>query len=246
MVLVAMAVLTVCIPQVAQGSDTNLSGSVDLHEFQSISTTSLILSTLASLAESIIPIIVGALVGHKAIRYWQQRKNEISTRNSVITEFAQSFKRCNLLQDNFVGRVFGAYVTFERDGSQLAALKDYSYSEYNIQGFLKFPSDAAEMPSTKFRNEYMELASEIDRTSHAGSHLYSILRLYRDSERIISKLEQVKDMLVKSEIILSRLLNSKSPDDFVKMHVNYLASSRKIAEEIRSMESEIIRLRLDS
>lgn len=241
--LASTAVLAVFIPQAALGADMNLSGSVNLHEFQNVSSSSLLLSVLASLAESIIPLIVSAIIGHKTIRYWQQRKSEISTRNSTITGYAQSFKRCNTLQDNFVDRVFEAYVTFERDAPQLASLNDYSYNEYNIHGFLKFPSEAAELPSSRFRNEYRELAAEIDNTEHARSHLYSILRLYHDPEKIMTKLDQIRDMLSKSEIILNKFFNSKNSDEFIRFRENYFAHSNKIAGEIRNMESEIIQLR---
>ena len=52
-------------PQFALSESMNLSGSLNLNEIQETSNTSLFLSLAVSLAESIIPIVVGAAVGTK-------------------------------------------------------------------------------------------------------------------------------------------------------------------------------------
>ncbi len=223
----------------------NLTGSLNLNEVQETSNTSLLLSLAVSLAESVIPIVIGATVGHKAMKYWQEKKEKVATKSSVLADYVQSFKRRGALLDGFVKRIFGAYIVFERDAkSQLVTIKDYTDGEFGIQGFLKFPSDANELPSRRFAEEYKELVLETDKTAHVKNRLYSSLGLYyKDGNEATKKLEYIENLLNKAELVVNKFFSSTNGDDFVKLRDNYFALSEKIASETENIGLELTRLR---
>lgn len=138
----------------AFGDNLNLTGTLNVNDTQMMSTTNLLLSLIVTLAESVIPILVGAAVGHKSMRYWQEKKDGIATKNNILANYAQSFKRHGTTLDNFVERVFRSYIVFQKEGTpQAASLPEYSSPENNISGYLRFPPDSGQLPTAKFGRE---------------------------------------------------------------------------------------------
>src|SRR5574337_267624 len=158
MCILTITVVLIFIPNMVLGDSLNLTGSLNVNDTQIINTSNLLVSMLVSLAEAIIPILVGAAVGHKSINHWQEKKDRIASKNNIFTDYAQSFKCHSTLLDNFVERVFKSYVVFQKDDkSQLAAINDYADIENNINSFLKFSSDVGDLPSHRFGEEYKKL-----------------------------------------------------------------------------------------
>ena len=247
MCLCGIMILTVLlIPNVALGQNLNLTGNLNINDNQIASSTNLLLSMIVSIAEAVIPILVGAFVGHKAINHWQEKKNKIATRNNIFTDYTQSFRRHGTLLDNFVNRVFKSYVVFDKgDKSQLISVNSYTDAENGISGFLRFPSDPNEFPSKKFLFEYKDLALEIDNTSHARDRLYLNLKLYyKDDPRMIEKLKNIKNLLAKSDLVMDKFFQSTNGHDFIKFCDSYCTLSNEIEDKVKSFESELIQLKI--
>lgn len=240
-----LIIMALSAPQFALSESMNLSGSLNLNEIQQTSNTSLFLSLAVSLAESIIPIVVGAAVGHKAMRYWQEKKSKIASKNQVIEDYLQSFKRSSTLLDGFVKRTFDAYIIFEQDTtSNLIMMKDYTDENQNIRGFLKFPTNKDEQPSNRFIEEYKEFVLELDRTNHARNRLYSYLAIfYKDGDKTIQKLKSIENLLNKSKLVINKFFHSANEADFVKFYDKYFVLSGEIVTQTENIESELAQLK---
>ncbi|HJT10916.1 MAG TPA: hypothetical protein VJ771_09075 [Candidatus Nitrosotalea sp.] len=223
----------------------SLSGNLNLNEVQETSNTSLFLSLAVSLAESIIPIIVGAAVGHKAMRYWQEKKSKMASKNQIIEDYLQSFKRSSTLLDRFIHRIFEAYVVFEQDAtSKLILIKDYTDESHDIRGFLKFPTNKDELPSNRFIEEYKEFVSDLDRSSHIGNRLYSSLTLfYKDGDETIKKLESIENLLNKSKLVMKKFFHSTNETEFIKFYDKYFILHDQIAMETKNIELDLAQLK---
>ena len=237
--------LAVCLsaaaPGLAYGENMNLTGSLNVNDMQVTSTSNLLLSMLVTLAESIIPILVGAAVGHKSITHWQEKKDVISRKNSILENYSLSFKMHNSLLDNFVNKIFREYVVFEKDGNvHPSELTDNTSQENKIEGYLRFPRESGESPSVKFHDEYMNLFSKIDDVSSARDRLYLDLRVFRrGADRMIERLQEVRKLLFSSEIVLLRLMESTNGDDFLGYRDRYESLSRAIKKATDKIDSDL-------
>src|SRR5574337_48659 len=130
MCILTITVVLIFIPNMVLGDSLNLTGSLNVNDTQIINTSNLLVSMLVSLAEAIIPILVGAAVGHKSINHWQEKKDRIASKNNIFTDYAQSFKCHSTLLDNFVERVFKSYVVFQKDDNSRS--KDRLYLDHRL------------------------------------------------------------------------------------------------------------------
>ena len=240
-IVVALTIFST--PNVVLGQNLNLSGNLNINDTQVTHVSDQLLSMLISLAESIIPIVVGAAVGHKSIAYWQEKKDKMLTKNNILAGYAQSFKIHGPLLDNFAHRVFKSYVIFkENNDGKSIPLNDYSNAEDKVGGFLKFPSDPNELPSKRFYEEYRELYDKIDDISQARERLYLDLKYFRgDSNKIIEKLQGVKSLLKRSELLLDKFMKSTDSEDFINCYNCYRSLSEKIKDEMDKSESDLVR-----
>lgn len=245
--LLVITTLIGFVPNIAFGENLNLTGNLNVNDTQMTSTSSLLLSMLVSLAESIIPIVVGATVGHKSITYWHEKKDRIATKNNILANYTQSFKLHSALLDDFVDRVFKAYIVFQKDdASQLIAIKDYTDTENNINSFLKFASDPGELPSKRFVEEYKDIVSKIENISHARNRLYLDLKLlHKGNNEIIEKLHKVENLLVRSELVMSRFFHSTNNNDFINFRNSYLSLSNEVKNQTDRIELELVQLKLN-
>lgn len=225
------------------GQDMNLTGTLNVNDTQVTSTSNLLLSMLVSLAESIIPIVVGAAVGHKSIAYWHEKKAKMATRSSIRANYALSFKMHSTLMDNFAHRVFKSYVTFTQSGDSKPAPREYSSSEDKAEGFLKFPSDPSEFPSKRFYEEYAELDDKINGVSQARESLYMDLKYLRaDGTAMIERLQNIREMLAWSEALLDKFVKSVDADSFASCYNLYSSLSGRIKNEAEKVETELVKL----
>lgn len=232
------------LPNIVLGQNMNLSGSLNVNDTQVISTTNLLLSLVVSLAESIIPLVVGAAVGHKSIAYWHEKKDRIATKNNMIEDYARSFKIHGPMLDNFVQKVFRSYVIFgEAGGVQAVPLNEYSASEDKVKGFLKFPTDPNELPSRKFCEEYGELGDKIGEVSHSRECLYLDLKYFgREGLEMVEKLQNIKNLLRRSEIVLDKFVKSTDREEFMGCYETYQSLSGRIKTEMGKIESDMVRV----
>lgn len=246
--LLAAAVLVILqVPNLAFGQNMNLSGNLNINDTQLTSTTNLLLSMLVSLAESIIPLVVGSVVGHKSITYWHEKKDKMASKNKILAGYSQSFKTHIQLLDNFAHRVFKSYVAFGADkGAQAFPLDEYSNTEDKVSGFLRFPSEPGAMPSRMFHDEYDELGDKINDIAQARERLYLDLRSFRkDGAAMIEKLQNIKALLKRSEILLDKFIKSSDGEGFLDCYNRYTSLSGRIKNEAEGLELDLIQFSSD-
>lgn len=230
-------------PNFVLGDNVNLSGNLNVNDTQIVSTSNLLISMLVTLAESIIPILVGAAVGHKSITHWQEKKDEIVTRNNIIRKYTESVKYHISSLDEFVERIFKSYLVFQKDEETVfQSGKSYSDKENGIDTFLKFSSDPKSLPSTRFQEEYNNLGMVIHNISNIRNSLYLDLKKFnKEKFNLEEKLRLIDDLIAKSELVAFRFFGSKNINEFVSFHDTYMAWRTKIRNETEKFESELIR-----
>lgn len=229
---------------VANGENMNLTGNLNINDTQITSTSNLLLSLLVTLAESILPILVGAAVGHKSINHWLEKKYNLAKKNALLENYSQSLKKHSALLDNFVNEVFRSYIVFRKeDGLQAAEIGEYSSPEQSISGFLRFPSIPGELPWKKFNEEYKRLSSGLEEVSLARERLYLDLRYFLDrGNNMVDKVQSITKKMSESELVIARLLQSTNGGELLEFYKKYRALSGEIRSETGIFELELIHL----
>ncbi|HJU14690.1 MAG TPA: hypothetical protein VJ792_09575 [Candidatus Nitrosotalea sp.] len=222
----------------------NLTGNLNINDTQITSTSNLLLSLLVTLAESILPILVGAAVGHKSINHWLEKKYNLAKKNALLENYSQSLKKHSALLDNFVNEVFRSYIVFRKeDGLQAAEIGEYSSPEQSISGFLRFPSIPGELPWKKFNEEYKRLSSGLEEVSLARERLYLDLRYFLDrGNNMVDKVQSITKKMSESELVIARLLQSTNGGELLEFYKKYRALSGEIRSETGIFELELIHL----
>ncbi len=200
---------------------------------------------LVTLAESIIPIVVGAVVGHKSITHWQEKKDRIARKNRILDNYSQSVKMHGILLGNFVQKVFKSYIIFRNpETDQSAAVAEFTSTKDNVGGFLEFPSNPSELPCKKFASDYEDLLSRIDGLSQSLDRLYIDLgALQSRGKESIGRLQTIRDLQKRSELVAAKFLQSATRDEFILVHKQFRSLCDSIKEETDAFETELCRLR---
>lgn len=240
--LLAVVGIMTLIPGTIYAQNVTLSGNLNVNDNQMTSTSNLLLQVLASLAESIIPLIIGAVIGHKAIAFWLGKKERISTKNDAIANYSQAIKSHISLLDSFVERIFMSYLVFQKDEkSAQSPVVQYSNPQDNVTSFLKFPSEEDQMPSRRFSEEYKQLFSSISCFSSAGDRLVLDLKsIQKDDPKSFEKLEKIQGLIKRSEVLVAKFIQSKSSDELSSFRERFIALGRTIKAETDDFEKDLI------
>lgn len=223
----------------------NLTGSLNVNDYQMTSTTNLLLSLVVTLAESLIPILVGAAVGHKSITHWQEKKDRIARKNHLLETYSQAVKSHMILLENFVQRVFSSYITFQAAEAPQAAIMEFTSEKDNIRGFLKFPSEPADLPSKRFHLEYEDLALEIANLSHPMDRLLlDIQYLPKNYRNMADGLQRIRELQKRAELVTASFLNSTTRDEFLAFRKRFQTLCNEVKGETDKFENELAGLKL--
>ena len=243
-VYVLIIVLSVFVPTIAEGQNMNLTGNLNINDTQIASTSNLLLSLVVTLAESIIPIIVGAVVGHKSINHWLEKKDRLIKKNTILENYSHGLKGHIDLLDGFVNRVFRSYIIFQKDsGPNAAKITEYCSPEHGIEGFLQFPPTPGELPAKRFVEDYRRLVSKIEETALSKDRLRMGLRFFQNGgSGMDGKVLTITSTLTKAELLIARFLQSSNGVEFTEFHSKYRKLSDGIKNEMGGLELELIRL----
>ena len=188
----------------------------------------------------LIPIVAGAVITKFTTNSWQVTKEKIAIKQCILNDYADSYKKMSILQDNFVFTVIEKYVIFTNDDSE-KQLKYYSRSEQEIFAYLPDKIQPMEVPKEKCKKEYEKVRQELHTASILQNKFISEIRLHFDNDILSDRVGELKKLIDTRSIIIQRFMISCNTDELKEFFERHIDTISVIKNKFKEIEMIMIK-----